>query len=45
MMQRYDVFWPHSNFFVFFFSKACDKDAILRQMGEKAFKSVAKVGV
>ena len=44
MMQRYNVFSLISTFFVFFFSKACDKDTNLRQMGGKAFKSVATVG-
>lgn len=36
MMQRYNVFSLIPTFFVFFFSKACDKDTNLRQMGGKA---------
>ena len=45
MMQRYNVFSLIPTFFVFFFSKACDKDTNLRQMGGKAFKSVAVIYV
>jgi hypothetical protein len=38
------VFGLIPTFFVFFFSKACDRDTILRQIERKAFKSVAKKG-
>ena len=42
MVQSYDGFKSKTTFFVFFFSKACDKDTILRLIEGKAFRSVAK---
>ena len=44
MVQSYDGFEFKTTFFVIYFSKACDKYTNLRQIEEKAFRSVAKEG-
>jgi hypothetical protein len=42
-LQRYDGFSHGENIFVLFICASCDKPMEMRQMGEKALKSVAKV--
>jgi len=42
-LQRYDGFSHGENIFVLFICASCDKPMELRQMEEKALKSVAKV--
>jgi hypothetical protein len=44
-LQRYDGFSHGENIFVLFICASCDKPMELRQMGEKALKSVAKVAL
>ena len=44
MVQSYDGLKFKTTFFVIYFSKACDKYTNLRQIEEKAFRSVAKEG-